>query len=440
MCNNAVKQLIDSLKDSCNVEKLVLKVYAHFSTSAVRLEMFKSICKHEADKNPDDDIMFEEAKRHVITRWSSLGPAVQRLLRQWRQLRIYFMQEQPTNVDPVITELMINNEERTTIYLKFVLGILYPFQYAIKSLQLEDASIMDVHPMMSALKQKLFVRKLVASDSSTSSMNKLIENLSPADKSPYICAFNSAIDAACEYIDIWVGLTTTEGNFKERLSKLALIPTEDGSDIVVPTADEMDSIARKFNIDVNLPSLVEEEAHIRIKMCSLAERMIHLSAAQRWTLIFNELPNVVEYFKVMSFVISLPASSASAERTFSIMKFKARPERSHMTAALLRNEIVIRTNMSDISDEEFVNRFKNDKPFLAAIRSDEKYMRGRGTNPPGTQAIQDSNVPSAANDNNTMSPSLCKFYRIHITWRHFAFLYPAPKHKNLYILQLTNLI
>lgn len=116
---------MEEVKPLCDVGGLVLKMYSHFSSSALRLEKYKKLCQSEADNNPEEDIIFEEVLRHVITRWSSLKPAIDRILRRWTQLKKYFLISQKQakssgDRDEIILKAMIEHEDKTLIALNFL--------------------------------------------------------------------------------------------------------------------------------------------------------------------------------------------------------------------------------------------------------------------------------------------------------------------------------
>lgn len=375
VCNNAVKEMIKSLKkNACDIEELVLKSYAHFSISAVRFASYKSICQNESDKCPDEDIVFDELKKHVVTRWTSLQPAIFRLQKQWIPLRVYFKQLPPSDVDPTIQKLMIDDPRNTLAYLKLMLIALNMFQEAIKHLQYQDSCIIDVYPIMSKLKSRL-----LGWQQSITSNSSCFTQLSPTEAKTCMEHFGIAIRSSCNYIDLWTGFSIPDGLFKKRLSKLALVVKEGNGGVTlnVPTASDLSFIASRFNVSVNSALLVWEEQQIKNRIISISQKILNSSTVQGWIYMFTELPNITEYFKVLAYVISLPASSATAERSFSIMKHKARSERSNMSADLLKNEIIIRMNMSHMKSKDFAELFQNNEKFLKAISTDEKYKRNR---------------------------------------------------------------
>lgn len=66
-----------------DIESLVLRVYGHFSVSAKRRAKLQEFCNFV-------DCEFSEILRHVSTRWLSLRPAIERLLKIYPAIVSYF--------------------------------------------------------------------------------------------------------------------------------------------------------------------------------------------------------------------------------------------------------------------------------------------------------------------------------------------------------------
>jgi len=80
--HNATRYAAGSL--DFDVENAVLKVYSHFSMSASRTAQLKEFCEF---------VEVEECNllRHVVTRWLSLLPSIDRILNYWKPLTSYFL-------------------------------------------------------------------------------------------------------------------------------------------------------------------------------------------------------------------------------------------------------------------------------------------------------------------------------------------------------------
>ncbi|RVE40922.1 hypothetical protein evm_014426 [Chilo suppressalis] len=143
--HNCVRHAMNFL--SYDIENVILKIYAHFSHSAVRREELK---KFVASVDGD----FHEIKRHVGTRWLSLLPCIDTLLLNWSPIRSYFL-----SLDhcPIILQnlLMLNETENDIIeiYLHFCSHLLNLFNKSIKCLEGNCITILDIYGIMLSSKQ-----------------------------------------------------------------------------------------------------------------------------------------------------------------------------------------------------------------------------------------------------------------------------------------------
>ncbi|KAL4104811.1 hypothetical protein QTP88_020087 [Uroleucon formosanum] len=139
--NNAFKHGLQKLE--FDVETVVLKIYSHFSSSASRRENLKSFFDFA-------QVDWEELVKHVPTRWLSLGPAIDKILKFYPALISYFISigdECPKVLQKI---LLINADTdteqenylytKTYIYLTFCANVIQIFQQTSKRLQNMDTS------------------------------------------------------------------------------------------------------------------------------------------------------------------------------------------------------------------------------------------------------------------------------------------------------------
>lgn len=80
-----------------DIENLVLKIFSHFSISAKRVNELKS-CYEFTDNE------FEVMRRHVVTRWLSLFPAVSRIIDNLKELKSYLIGLGTDDCPPIISD------------------------------------------------------------------------------------------------------------------------------------------------------------------------------------------------------------------------------------------------------------------------------------------------------------------------------------------------
>lgn len=140
-----------------------------------------------------------------------------------------------------------------------------------------------------------------------------------------------------------------------------------------PSASMVNALAMKLHINIDLQKIENEEVKIRSSL-QFSEEFQKRSVTERWQQVFatNQAEDCTEIYKFMSHILSLPISSASSERVFSVMNIKARPERNKISNELLKNELLISINFN-IPCSQFYDLIKHDQDFLAAVRSATKY-------------------------------------------------------------------
>lgn len=403
ICHNTAKQLVDGLGPISDISGLVLKIYAHFSSSAVRREKYKEICESEADKNPDEDIIFEEVKRHVITRWSSLKPAIDRIVRRWAQLKTYFLicyqqkKKSRNGADKevdAIYETMFENEDRTLIAMHFLSLTMGFFQKPIKQMQRVDSCIIDAYPLMSELRQRL--SSLCEDKKYGAAVCSLLKIQNKDDQAEIEVALKFGTDCAIRYLNYWFKFDDAEGILKRQIyENFSLIYTVQSPNshrnraVLLPTVAEIQQVSLRFNLDINFDNLVEEQRAMvtSIRQSVNIDELQSMSVAERWRRILALEPNCKEMLKVMSFILSLPLSSATAERTFSQMQFKYRNERNSLSLGMLKSELVIKHNLEHMSSEQFQKLIANDQRFLDNIADSDKYDKSSNTDVNNTAAL-----------------------------------------------------
>lgn len=204
--HNCMKHAMNFL--SYDIENVILKIYSHFSHSAVRREELKKFIDMV-----DGD--FHELKRHVGTRWLSLLPCIDTILLNWKAIKNYFVslgEECPMLLQNL---LMLNSTHGLIeIYLHFGSHILHVFNKTVKCLEGNFITILDVYNIMNTLKKELTQRKEdLFFGYETKKKIKELELSSPELTNKIYTNFLLFIDKALCYLEKWFNFSNTNWLF-----------------------------------------------------------------------------------------------------------------------------------------------------------------------------------------------------------------------------------
>ncbi|CAK1554358.1 unnamed protein product [Leptosia nina] len=123
--NNAVHHGCDLL--AVDIDSIILKIYNFFSIYTVRTEAFKEFCETA-------ELEYKQLLYHSKTRWPSLFPAIERILKLYRPLLNYFESiERP----PVLIKQFFENP-LSEAYLFLIHSITHTIHTKIQTLEKGD--------------------------------------------------------------------------------------------------------------------------------------------------------------------------------------------------------------------------------------------------------------------------------------------------------------
>lgn len=362
--HNCVKFSIDFL--GLDVENLILKIYSHFSMSAKRREELKSF--HEFV-----DCEWRELIRHVGTRWLSLNPCIERILLNYSALCSYFLSLE--NCPPNIKRLLKidDNSDRVPdeieTYLLFCNHTLNIFQETIKIIESNESTCLDIFKIMDDLRRKIISR--MENDFYGFETKKRLKQLNFESQTKLQNDFNTFYKKSLEYLES--RFDYSQENWLAQIARLNLTNT-------FPTYNYFEEIFLKIdnpNLNINMDILFNEVSLILDNYDILVVQKSDyskLSTGNKWKHIFNEIgiEKTKNVFSILSFLLSIPASSAFSERCFSVMTIKWRDERNRCSVDLIRSELLIYFNFKE-SCQEFYEHVKNDRELMSAAKSNQKY-------------------------------------------------------------------
>lgn len=365
--HNCFKRSAENL--DVDIENVVLKIYSHFSVSAKRREELKEFFSFA-------NCEWKEILRHVSTRWLSLQPAIERLLVNWPAISSYFLslQDCPKQIRILlgITEDSSSVKSTVEIYLLFCSHVLELFKKAVLQLEGSGTTACEVYSVFHNLRQQLLSRK--NQEFFGYEVAKRLKNSDTLDKrqcNSVKTDFKDFLTYAISYLEKWFDFS--EDSWLKSISCVALHGNS------FPSYEDFTNIFEKLSLgsilDINMDQLFEEVVLIRDNWNVIVKspQFLQLNKpCDKWLFIFKSeimLPNI---FKIISYLFSIPASSAFCERVFSVVNIKWREERNRCSIDLIKNELLIYFNVNKTCSNYF-DSIQNEPDLLKAAKSSKKY-------------------------------------------------------------------
>ena len=366
--HNSCKSGMNSM--SIDIEMLIIKVFNYFSNSAKRVSHLKEFFHFV-------DIEYNNLLRHVPTRWLSIKPAIERLLRNLPAVVSYF-----SSVDDCpafIKKYLLGSSESdkqtllVELYLHFSLHLADVFHKAVLSLEKNDLTVCEVYTVMKNLKMQLEQRmgESFFGYKVTQTLNKLNDLFTGEGK---VCEndFKHVYEVCVNYLCKWFDFS--DSNVFALMNCITLENSPQFSKILKLV--ETLGLEEKLNMDDMCSEVVEivnlfsgeggEKLKVTLQSKTIPERWVYITG-----LIGPEkLKNIL---MVLKFVLSIFPSNAYTERVFSIMAIKWRDDRNRSSVDLIKNELFVYFNY-DENCKEFHKKVLLNNKLLQMASSSDKYL------------------------------------------------------------------
>ena len=114
-------------------------------------------------------------------------------------------------------------------------------------------------------------------------------------------------------------------------------------------------------LELKMDELFDEVALIQRFFDTIKNSELFISSkttSRKWYLILKSVDfKCISVFKIVSYALSIPGTSAYCERVFSLMSSKWRDERNRCSVELIKNELFIYFNIKDSFSEFAKNKF-----------------------------------------------------------------------------------
>lgn len=352
--HNAAKKGAKNLR--YDIECIIIKCFNEFSSSTKNVSTLQEFITFAEQE-------WAELLRHCPTRWLSLVPATERILKQFEPLKSYFLSH---NLPPKYLEKFFN-DPLAEAYLSF---ILYIGTLLNKTIALFEADTVLVTSFTSIVEDTLNVLKESVEQKFFGNLTMTV--LRKSDELDEVKRFENQcviyIETVIKYIEI-------NCKTKETFKEFAFMELK-----TIPGFDSFSDLNNKYQIlrEHNLDEFFTEYTKFKKYIMSISESLTTLSTVEKWQkiLINNNFPNIE---KIASFIFSIPHSNASSERIFSCSSFLWRKERNKLDINSVEAELMIKTNFN-FSCKEFKDFLLNSnigKKVLTEVRKNEKYVNSK---------------------------------------------------------------
>ena len=311
---------------------------------------------------------FQQILGYSKTRWLALKPAIERVLRLFKPLKVYFSSHKQC---PTILRQFFENPCAEP-FLYFVHNQSAVFHDYILKVESQKASMAEIAFILKDLRQKLIERKCESFLPLT--VDKMLKDLEREGndierfKETTLTFYNSCI----EYLNQWTVHFEEMENFNWILLRNLILWRE------VKEALEF-ILAKRPNSTINDNGLFDEVTCVKnfVTLEKIKEwNDREIEADSRWLEIFAHFKSqkitFENIYQVVEFFLSLPGSNAPTERVFSMMKNYWADEKSRLNIDTLKAALLTMCNY-EMNCLQFSDYLSSNINLLEKIHSNAKY-------------------------------------------------------------------
>ncbi|TBU01100.1 hypothetical protein CWI37_0807p0020 [Hamiltosporidium tvaerminnensis] len=293
------------------------------------------------------DVECLRLNKHVVTRFLTLGPAIQRILKLWPALKSHF-QDEDNECPTSLQNIFISEEEENKMlaYFAFLHNVKFVLENTMKKLESHSLTVVEMHVQMNTLFKKIEQRM---NDNLSGRQTKKILDLLK----------QSNVDLAESMKNDFLSFYS---NFITYLRKMYDF-----------SAHNMLSKLLFFNLDtvISYSELVSSGELLNIHVDEY-----DFNAIQKWKTVFKPFSktDVQNIFQIVEFIMSIPSSNCYVERFFSQMSIKWSDVRNRCLFEIIRDELMIMFNFK-LDCKSFYQYLKTNKNFLKKLQLSSKYEK-----------------------------------------------------------------
>ena len=337
-----------------------MKIFNYFSIYTVRTEALKEFCDYV-------EINYQPLLNHSKTRWLSLFPAVERLLKLFPALKEYFLSQ---NQPPYILKTFFENPY-SEAYLWFTHSLMSVFQSNLASVEQEENSVLEITNILESILRLL--RNRIEDKFVPLKVKQLVRgaNGSNEETQSIYDEFQQVYKASLEYLEKWI--RPLVGEFKcfewmvlkdyEKYKYEDLIPC---IEFLYKRGVIIDDV-KLYDQFSNLISFLKSE-----KIKFVEDYRLH----EQWRVFFKSCPSIdcfSELLKICEFYFCISAHNANVERVFSLINAQWTKERNRLNVESVKAVILTQYNFKDMMCMDFYSYLLRNEELLSKIGSSEKY-------------------------------------------------------------------
>lgn len=143
------------------------------------------------------------------------------------------------------------------------------------------------------------------------------------------------------------------------------------------TFDDIIEVIEVLNLkdilpSINVDKLFEEVCLVKKNLNTLNLNELS-NSNEKYLKMFEHFPDVSNIIQIISYLFSIPATSAFTERVFSVMNAKWSKERGKCSTNLIKSELIIYFNQRE-SCLDFYDDVKSNNELLKLSRANKKYV------------------------------------------------------------------
>lgn len=359
--NNCIQTAADCLP--VDIELVLIKIYSYFYIYTIRVEELKEICENI-------DIQYRKLLSFSKTRWLTLFPSLERILKLFQPLKLYFAKQTKC---PIIIKSLFENPLAEQ-WMHFIHCQAVMFHKYISKIESQDISMCEASISLKEIKSNIEERKneLFVPLIVKQNIEKLVKEKCDTNiEIEFYSAVRVFYETCIDYLNKWDKSFEDIAAFEWILLRKPPLWSQ--------IQDCLPVVLEISKITINESELFDETCflknYVTIEKINYWKNK-EITLSEKWVEIFyffNEKNiSTKNISKLVQFFLCLPASNAPTERVFSIINNIWTSEKTQFNVETIEACVKVKCNF-DMNCTEFYEYLKSKESILKKVHSSEKY-------------------------------------------------------------------